>query len=57
MQQNLTTIGFDADDTLWHNEHYALTWDVEHNAVPYEATRFREIKDLAGLAELVADIG
>lgn len=34
-----------------------LTWEVENDAPPEDAPRFRAIEDLGGLAALVAEIG
>lgn len=35
---------------------HGLSWEVEHAEAPQDTPRFKEIPDLSGLAELVADL-
>jgi putative hydrolase of the HAD superfamily len=46
---SLTTIGFDADDTLWHNERF---FRPRHDEAPLDHPRFK-----GELAQLIERIG
>lgn len=36
---------------------HGLTWDIEHAEAPESAPRYHVLRDLSGLADLVADLG